>query len=54
MDFAYSMADINEASNPLGIPWEKEKDVQFSTEVPFVGFLWNLSACTVSLTPAER
>jgi hypothetical protein len=54
MDFAYSMADIDEASNALSIPWEKEKDVQFSTEVPFVGFLWNLSARTVSLTPAKR
>jgi len=37
------MADIDVLSNKLGIPWEKTKDIPFSTAVLFIGFIWDLT-----------
>ena len=48
------MADIDAVSDDLGIPWEKTKDIPFSTMVPFIGFLWDLDARTVSLSDSKK
>ena len=48
------MADIDALSDELGIPWEKTKDIPFSTTVPFIGFLWDLTARTVSLSDSKK
>jgi hypothetical protein len=53
-DYTYSMADIDRESDKLGIIWEKEKDVSFRYEVPYVGFLWNLQTRIVSITATKR
>lgn len=52
--YTYSMRDIDEASERLGIVWESEKDISFRSTVPFAGFLWNLEARTVTITDAKR
>ncbi|TFY68112.1 hypothetical protein EVJ58_g1197 [Rhodofomes roseus] len=54
-DARYSccMVDIDAISRELGIPWQTEKDVPFSHEFPFTGFLWNLETREVSLPPAK-
>ena len=48
------MADIDALSDELDIPWEKMKDIPFSTSVPFIGFLWDLDTCTVSLSDRRK
>ena len=48
------MADIDALSNELGIPWEKTKDIPFSTLIPFIGFLWDLNTCMVSLLDSRK
>ncbi|TFY74472.1 hypothetical protein EWM64_g9540 [Hericium alpestre] len=57
-DARYSccMADIDRESEILGIPWQLEKDIPFSNEFQFTGFVWNISARTVALptTKAEK
>ncbi len=52
--YPYCMADIDEISDELGIPWEKEKDIPFSTEVPFAGFSWDLETRTVRIPTNKR
>jgi len=52
--FTYCFNDIDRLSHLLGIPWEPTKDIPFSACVPFIGFLWNLDTCTVSIPKAKR
>ena len=52
--FSYSDADINVLLEHLGIWWEVSKLVLFRTEVPFLGFLWNLHMHTVCLLEKKR
>jgi hypothetical protein len=51
--FTYADADIDRISNELGIPWEHSKTVPFSNVVPYLGFVWNLTARTVEV-PLEK
>ena len=48
------MADIDALSDELGIPWEKTKDIPFSSSFPFIGFLWGLDTRTVSLSDSMK
>jgi hypothetical protein len=52
--YTYSMQDIDKLSDELGIPWERSKDVPFSSTPPYLGFIWDLAARTVSLSPQKR
>jgi hypothetical protein len=52
--FTYAMADIDQLSDELGIPWEITKDIPFSTEAPFIGFLWNLETYTVAIPESKK
>jgi len=51
--FTYADADINRLSDKLGIPWELSKMVPFSNVVPYLSFVWNLTARTVEV-PTEK
>lgn len=48
------MADVDKLSSELGIPWEETKDIPFGTEVPFIGFTWNLTNKTVELSKSKK
>lgn len=52
--FTYCISDIDDISHELGIPWERSKDIPFGTEVPFIGFLWNLESHTVSIAGPKK
>ena len=52
--FTYAEADIDQLSERLGIRWESSKSVPFSTEVPYLGFLWNLHTRRVRLLDTKR
>jgi hypothetical protein len=47
--YSYSIHDIDDVSNELGIPWELSKDEPFDVEVPFTGLRWHLDRKTVAL-----
>ena len=46
--------DIDALSRHLGIRWEATKSIPFGTEVPYLGFLWNLHTRTVCLLEKKR
>jgi hypothetical protein len=52
--FTYCDADIDLISGQLGIPWEPSKTVPFSSVVPYLGFEWNLSERTVTITESKK
>lgn len=52
--FAYADPEIDALSERLGIRWEPSKSVPFGTEVPYLGFLWNLHERTVCLLEKKR
>ena len=51
--YTYNFDDIDALSDVLGIPWEKSKDLPFSTSSSYIGFKWDLQSHTVSLTPEK-
>jgi len=53
-EFTYANADIDAVSACLGIQWEASKSVPFATEVPYLGFQWNLRTHIVSLLDDKR
>ena len=52
--YTYTLADIDDFSDELGIPWEHNKDIPFGTEAPFIGFSWNLEKQTVSIPESKK
>lgn len=48
--FSYAICDIDQISQRLGIPWETSKDQPFSHTTIYIGFVWDLRECTVSLS----
>ena len=48
-NYTYDLSDIDHISDKLGIPWEHSKDVDFGPSFPFIGFIWDIEAKTVSL-----
>ena len=51
---AYSMEDIDDYSAHLGIPWQRSKDLPFSTSTSYLGFTWDLTSRTVSLSERKK
>jgi len=45
---------VDRLSQELGIPWETSKDIPFASEVPFIGFLWNLTDSSVSIPVRKK
>ena len=52
-DFTYADADIDELSACLGIRWQTSKTIPFGTEVPYLGFRWDMRTQLVHL-PDEK
>ncbi|KAF8624454.1 hypothetical protein AX15_005866 [Amanita polypyramis BW_CC] len=53
-EHAYTMDDIDEYSAYLGIPWQRSKDLPFSTTTTYLGFIWDLNARTVALSDSKK
>ena len=51
--FTYVDSDIDCISMRLGIWWEASKSIPFGTEVPYLGFHWDLQTHLVHL-PEEK
>ncbi|OBZ73565.1 hypothetical protein A0H81_06526 [Grifola frondosa] len=52
--FSYNLQDINRVTTRLGIPWQESKDIDFANEFPYTGFVWNISAQTVAISPEKK
>lgn len=52
--YTYCFADVDALSADLGYIWNLDKDVPFSTTVPFTGFEWHLESRTVSIAATKR
>jgi hypothetical protein len=52
--FPYGFEEINEVTDPLGIPWETSKDVPFSSKITFAGLSWDLNQKKVSLPDSKK
>jgi hypothetical protein len=52
-EFTYADTDIDKLSVCLGIRWQTTKSVPFGTEVPYLGFCWDLHSQIVHL-PDEK
>ena len=52
--FCYNFSDIDHVSGFLGIPWESSKDIPFIDSTTFIGFVWDLTSHTVTLTEAKQ
>ncbi|THH14019.1 hypothetical protein EUX98_g9656, partial [Antrodiella citrinella] len=52
--YAYGLTDIFRVTAPLGVPWHPKKITDYSHEVVYLGFLWNLETRTVSLPDTKR
>jgi hypothetical protein len=53
VEFSYCINDIDRVAAHLGIPWEKSKDVPFSTVFRYIGLEWDIVHRTVSL-PSDK
>ena len=51
--FTYNLQDIDDASETLGIPWDRTKDQPFGTSTVYIGFKWDLETRTVSLASGK-
>jgi hypothetical protein len=52
--FTYCFEDIDWLSKILGIPWELVKDILFASHAPFIGFHWDIEACSVSIPQKKK
>jgi hypothetical protein len=52
--FTYNDADIDYVLSLLGIPWESTKTIPFGHLFPYLGFLWDLQACMVTIPPTKK
>jgi len=52
-NFTYADTDIDRILDKLGSPWEHSKTVPFSSTIPYLGFVWDLTAHTVEV-PQEK
>ena len=52
--FSYNLEDIDRVSEELGIPWELSQDQPFTSLTIYICFLWDLEACTITLSTSKR
>ena len=52
--FPYGFEEVDEITDPLGIPWETSKDVPFNLVIVFAGLSWDLDQKSVALPEAKR
>ena len=53
-EYTYCLADVDAVAEELGIPWERSKDIDFTTVFPYIGFSWDLEANRVSIPAAKK
>ncbi|GLB39889.1 putative tyrosine recombinase [Lyophyllum shimeji] len=53
-EYTYCIADIDEISEELGIPWEVSKDIPFTSTPLYIGLVWDLEARTVTLPETKK
>ena len=52
--FAYDRLSALYLIEELNIPWHPDKGQNFNETFKYIGFLWNITACTVSLPEEKR
>ena len=52
--YAFGIADIFAATEPLGVPWKLGKCFDFAFLLIYLGFLWDLANRTVGLPEEKR
>lgn len=52
--YSCSLEDIDSISDELGIPWQKEKDQLWSSQITFTGLVWDIELKTVTITEHKR
>jgi hypothetical protein len=52
--FSYNLQDVDSISTDLGIPWEISKDIPFSSQVMYIGLIWDIADRTVSLSESKH
>ncbi|KAE8239508.1 hypothetical protein A4X13_0g8170 [Tilletia indica] len=53
-DLIASLSAITAVTAPLGVPWKREKDVDFSPSPTYIGFQWFISERCVGLPDKKR
>ena len=53
-EFPYANMDIDELSARLGIRWKTAKSIPFGSEVPYLGFCWDMRAQLVHLPDRKK
>ncbi len=52
--FTYSLDDIDDITEPLGIPWSKPKEIPFCSRPEYIGFYWDIDKRMVGLTEKKK
>ena len=54
--FAYDLNTILNFTTPLGIPWHpiSQKGQYFGLTFTYIGFVWNLNSCSVTITAEKK
>ena len=53
-EYSYCDDDIDSISDLLGIKWEPAKTIPFGFSIPYLGFTWDLSHCTVTVPDRKK
>ena len=52
--YSYSNTEIDLLLNQLGIKWEDSKTIPWGFRAPYLGFIWGLEDCTVSVPEQKK
>lgn len=53
-EYLFGLVHICDKSRPLGVPWHPKKWTDFSFLFVYLGFLWNLTECSVTLPESKQ
>lgn len=54
LSFSYDLSTLYAATEEFGWPWKHSKTRPFTTSFTYLGFLWDLPAKTVEITPIKK
>jgi hypothetical protein len=52
--YSYGDVDIDLLSSRLGIKWEDSKTIPWGFQAPYLGFIWDIENCTVSVPEKKK
>jgi len=54
--YSYNLPAIMDITDPLGILWHpiETKGQDFGSTVSYIGFIWDLEGCSISLSPKKN